>query len=163
MLNFLKNTLYIRLQPERISILHVESGREIHDIPVIAISKKNGKRIVAAIGKEALSLASIENLELAYGFKHPRTLIADFTIAQETLRLFVKKSINKGLSLSTAIILHPLDEQEGGFTQIELKALLELALSAGAKKVFIWQGKELYTHELSKLIFPLEKGKLLSA
>ena len=50
---------------------------------------------------------------------------------------------SRGLFMpSPRLILQPHQPSEGGLTQVELRALNELGLSAGASKVQIWQGAE---------------------
>ena len=46
------------------------------------------------------------------------------------------------------IVLHPRVAPEGGFTQIELRALHELGMGAGAYRVIVWQGRDLADEEL---------------
>lgn len=46
------------------------------------------------------------------------------------------------------LVLHPRVNPDGGFTQIELAALRELGVGAGAYKVIVWQGRELADDEL---------------
>jgi rod shape-determining protein MreB len=60
------------------------------------------------------------------------------------------------------VVLHPRIDPEGGFTQIELRALHELALGSGASKVIIWKGRELQDQELRDLSFPAG-GEVLNA
>ena len=50
-------------------------------------------------------------------------------------------------------MLHPRVDPEGGFTQIEIRALRELAIGAGASKAFVWHGRDLTDEELLSLDF----------
>ena len=59
------------------------------------------------------------------------------------------------------IVMHPLGDPEGGFTQIEIRALRETALGAGAKKVTMWHGRALTDQELMSGTFPSD-GKIFS-
>lgn len=70
----------------------------------------------------------------------PRMLIADFTVAHQQLKEAVK-SIKWG-HRRPHILFHPIESPEllGGLTQIEFRALGELAISVGAQKVAIYQG-----------------------
>ena len=49
---------------------------------------------------------------------------------------------------------------EGGLTLVEQRALSELALGAGACKVFIWVGCELTDDEVISHNYPLSDGTL---
>ena len=50
--------------------------------------------------------------------------------------------------------MHPLEKTEGGLTQIEVRALQELAAGAGAIEAHVWQGRELMDYELESRKFP---------
>jgi rod shape-determining protein MreB len=166
MLNFLRktfaNTLYVRLSPERLSVLQVESNYLFADVPLVALEEKKGKKVVLACGKDALALANQPNVSTANGFKHPRTIIADFAVAERTLAYFVKQTQKSRMfQPSPLIVIHPVDEFEGGLTQVEIRALVELCAMVGARQVYVWHGRELTTHELETLSFPSNAGKLL--
>ena len=162
MLKIFHNTIYIRLVPDCITLLHVESGLEISDIPAIAIESKKGKSLIIAAGRDTVAASALPNVTVCNGFKHPRTLLADFTIAERTLRYFVKKVMPKTWFMpSPTIILHPQAVLEGGLTQIEIRAFAELAAVVGAKRVFVWEGEVLSNENLSTLSFSGAAGKLL--
>lgn len=162
MLNLLRSTVYVRIKPDRLSVLHVESGNEYRAVPTLAIGKKNGKDIVLGVGQAAATKAGITHVQLANGFKHPRTLIADFTVAEQTLKHFLKMVLPHSLfTASPVVVVHPQAQLEGGLTQVEVRALVELGLGAGGRKVFIWEGPELSKEELHQLKFSRVGGKLL--
>ena len=162
MLKLFQNTCYVRLDPERLSIQHLPSGREFADRPVLAIEQggKGGK--ILALGREAEACAGQEKVRLVNGFAHPRTLIADFTVAEQTLKAFLGKVLDRGwLASSPVLVIHPVPEMAGGLTQIEIRALAELGLGAGARRVFVWVGRKLTGMELEQLQFPPTGGQLL--
>ena len=160
--NLLRSTIYVRLKPERLSVLHVESGREVSDVPALAIERKNGKAAVVAMGHEASVKAGQPDITVTNGFKHPRMVIADFTVAQETLKHFLKKVIAGSIFIpSPVIVMHPLVTLEGGLSQLEIRALAELSMGAGGHKVYVWTGPELSKDELGELRFSRAGGRLL--
>ena len=57
--------------------------------------------------------------------------------------------------------MHPRGEPEGGYTQVEIRALRELGMAVGAALVTVWQGRSLTTEELLSGRFPLE-GRVLT-
>jgi rod shape-determining protein MreB and related proteins len=65
------------------------------------------------------------------------------------------------IAISPIIVLHPKVDPEGDFTQIELRALLELAIGAGATKVILWHGRDLTDSELLELKFA-SGGRILN-
>ena len=52
------------------------------------------------------------------------------------------------------LVMHPMGNYDGGLTQVEIRCLRELSLSAGASKVFIWQGQNLTDEQLLAEQFP---------
>lgn len=62
------------------------------------------------------------------------------------------------LAASPHIVIHPLGDPEGGFTQVELRALRELANAAGASKVNVWTGRPLTDEELLTRKPPAQGG-----
>jgi rod shape-determining protein MreB len=160
--NLFRSTVYVRIKPERMSVLHVESGTEHSDIPVLATEQKDGKRVVVGVGHDAAAKSQRSTVTLANGFQHPRTLIADFAVAEQTLKYFVRMVLPKSLfAVSPVVIIHPQAMLEGGLTQVETRALAELGLGAGARKVFVWEGPELSREDLLGLRFSRLGGKLL--
>lgn len=155
MLGLFRNTLYVRIAAQRLSVLHVESGQEFADLPVLAVDRSSGKPVAVAIGSEAVARNGQPGVSLANGFDHPRTLLADFTIAEQTLRQFVAKAIPRSLFASAPVmVLHPLEKLEGGLTQIEARALAELGMGSGARKSWVWTGPALSVDELRQQSFP---------
>src|SRR5205085_650607 len=67
-------------------------------------------------------------------FSHKRSLVGDFTAAERLLKALVKE-VQQGLVLSVSIVIHPMERIEGGLSQIEERALRELAIGAGAARV----------------------------
>jgi rod shape-determining protein MreB and related proteins len=157
-----KNTIYVRIKPNLISALHIQSGNEYSDIPAIAIEKKAGKSSIIAVGIEATHLTGFPNITVANGFKHPRTLLADFAIAERTLKYFVFKVFPISFfKPAPTLIIHPLEVLDGGLTQIEIRAFGELGAMTGSKQVYVWEGVELSKNDLLDRKFPPDKGKLL--
>ncbi|CAD5376141.1 Rod shape-determining protein MreB [Pseudomonas sp. OF001] len=163
MLNLFRNTLYIRLQADLLRVLHVESGKSFSEAPVLALrTEERGKRVPLAIGNEALALRDRDGVELANGFRHPRTLLADFAVAEKTLQLLLKRVQPPALLRPRpTVVLQLLEHLEGGLTVIETRGFYELLSVAGARKVYIWTGRELQRHELEHLQFPEAGGNLL--
>ena len=150
--NYFRNTLYIRLRAEKLSLVHIESGKEFSLLPEVAIETIAGKKNITAYGADVKAKKGLLNTEVVNGFRHPRTLLADFTVAELVLKHGFRMVISKSLfAPSPIVIFHPLELDEGGYTQVELRAFEELCIQAGARKVYIKTGKELSKEELSTL------------
>lgn len=163
MFNLFRSTLYLRLQADLLRALHVESGQTFSEPPVLALRHEaKGKRVPLAVGNEALALQGQVGVELVNGFRHPRTLLADFAVAEKTLQLLLKRVQPPTLMRpAPTVVLQPLEQLEGGLTLIETRGFYELLKVGGARKVFIWTGRELQSHELEHLHFPEAGGSLL--
>jgi rod shape-determining protein MreB len=160
---FFKNTLYIRIRSDLLSVSFVEQNRTIEEKPLVALaSGPKAKRIVVAVGSEAQAASSTGNgsVTIHNAFDHPSSCVRDFEIAEATLRYFIRRVISKTILVRPIIIIHPLEKIEGGLTQIEYRGLRELAESAGAREVYVWTGRVLDHQELISLQFPQSAGKL---
>ncbi|MCQ4348115.1 rod shape-determining protein [Pseudomonas stutzeri] len=163
MFNLFRNTLYLRLQADLLRVLHVESGQTFSEAPLLALRHDGkGQRMPLAAGNAALALDGQPGVELVNGFRHPRSLLADFAVAEQTLQRLLKRIQPPALLRpAPTVVLQPLERLEGGLTQVEIRALIELLKGAGARQVYIWTGRELHGHELEHLHFPEAGGSLL--
>lgn len=161
MRNPFHNTLYLQLQADSLRALHVESGRTFTEVPVLAYQHAKGKTVALAAGNAAQAMRGREGVSVVNGFRHPRTLLADFAVAEKTLQLLLRQLLPAGLlQAAPTVILHPREHLEGGLTQVEIRGLAELLRGAGARRAFIWSGMELTRSELEQLHFPHERGIL---
>ena len=137
---------YVQLSAERVLARNPQNGTQISEAADLATrSSADGKTKIVAVGNEArLAAAQDASVQFHQPLSHPRTLIADFVMAEALLQYCLRKLVGKrGLFMpSPRLILQPHQPSEGGLTQVELRALNELGLSAGASKVQIWQGAE---------------------
>jgi hypothetical protein len=83
-------------------------------------------------------------------FKSPRTLIGNFTSAEKEYREGVRK-VRRGL-LSPWVLMHPMELTQGGVTQVEARALIELAAGSGSRRVGVWEGEELLGDRVRRAI-----------
>jgi rod shape-determining protein MreB len=154
MFDLFKPPVYIRLSPFRLTVRNVKTGEFISEVPEIAISRGPKPKVLGA-GDEAASHKSSSSAQVINPFGHPRTLVSDFTAGQQVLKAFVKK-LPKSHALAAAprVVFHPQGEPAGGFTQIEIRALHEMALGAGASEVTIWQGQDLTDEQVLSRNYP---------
>ncbi|SIR81642.1 rod shape-determining protein MreB [Aquipseudomonas alcaligenes] len=153
--------LYLKLRSQSISGLHLPSGMAFDEPPVLALQTIKGKREAIAVGHAAAKLQGQPQVEILNGFDHPRTLLADFAVAEKTLQLLVRQIAGKTF-LKPEVVLHPLEHLEGGLTQVERRGLYELCHCAGARKIHLWVGRELTLEELRARQFPTDGGTLLT-
>lgn len=147
---------YVRMRPQLLSVRDVSTKKSIEGVPLMAISKGRHQKILG-IGSTAAADASTagEEFNLINGFTHPRSIISDFTVAEKTLQHYFRLLSEKNaLKPSPVVVMHPLEKTEGGLTPIEIRALLELALGAGAREAYVWTGRELMDNEFERKQFP---------
>lgn len=160
MLTFLKPTLNIQISPERVTVKNVKSGVSISEVPEMAISSGN-KPTIMAVGGQARLAAAAQAAKLINPFAHPRSLVSDFTYAQLLLKYLVRHLLGSSiLALAPKVVVHPLGAPAGGFTQVEIRAFLEMGHGVGASKVFVWTGRVLNDAEVASHAFPLTEGHL---
>jgi len=82
-------------------------------------------------------------------FAHPRTLVSDFTVAEQLLKYQLLRVLKPRFwRPSPCVVMHPMGKADGGYTQVERRAFREMALGAGASQVFLWIGRPLTDAEL---------------
>jgi rod shape-determining protein MreB len=145
--------LYVRISPERIVVTNAKTGQSVSEVPELAIVG-NPKRI-AGFGETARSAASQSGGLVVNPFAHPRSMVSDFTSAEQLLKLFLHRVHAKSWFVpNPRTVIHPLGNPEGGFTQVERRAFREMALGAGASEVVVWTGRELTIQEVIEGTFP---------
>ena len=156
-----RQTLYLRLSARQLAICHVQSGAQFADEPVVALSKQGRPSQIVAIGHDAVALGDSLQWLLVNPFSHPRTLLADFALAEKVLAYFIARvRPRRWWPQPFTLILHPLEKLDGGLTQIELRAFHELGKGCGASHVRIWTGSPLSAYELKAGLFPESLGQL---
>lgn len=144
---------YLRVDADRLRLDATDVGRSFDDLAVLAVSTlpADNSRILA-VGRQALSLEGHSGLRLIRPFGHPRAAIHELAAAEKLLahacRELLKGQSWYSLRPMSLVILHPLRPLEGGLTEIERRALQEMAENVGARKVVFHQGRELTAAEL---------------
>lgn len=118
--NFFANTLYVKIFANRFEILHIESGK-------------------------------MNSIIADRPFTTHRLLVGQFTEAAIELRKGIKlvyAGRNKLFIASPAILIQPMEMFEGGLSQVEERALQELAMSVGARKAIVHVGNTLTDQEV---------------
>ena len=148
---------YVRIRTNLISARDISNGKTVEDKPVVAIHIEGRHRNILAIGASATFKAELTDYEftLINGFDHPRSIISDFEIAEHTMRYFISQlRDNQTFQPRPEIVIHVLEKNEGGLTDVEVRALLELAAGAGARQAYVWTGDELTDQNFKNNSFP---------
>jgi rod shape-determining protein MreB and related proteins len=82
-------------------------------------------------------------------FTTTRLLIGQFLAAENVLKRAVKEMSKGGIfAVSPQVLIQPLEMLDGGLSEVEERALREVAIGAGASKVVVWVGHELSDAEV---------------
>ncbi len=108
-------------------------GIVLNEPSVVAIVTNDGKSTVLAVGQEAKEMLgrSPGNIEVIRPLRDG--VIADFEVAEEMIKYFIKKVHNRRAFTSPIIIVCV----PSGSTSVERRAIQESAERAGARKVFL--------------------------
>ena len=138
------NDLLVELSESKISIKVFSSDIKYEEEPYIAIEKTKKGEVVKAIGIAAKRQNSAD-ISVTNPFKHPRSFVADFFLAEKIIQHGVFQIHKSWLRPAPRIIMHQLEKVEGGLTSIEDRVLRELAVGAGAREVVIYLGSKINT------------------
>lgn len=108
-------------------------GIVLNEPSVVAIANKSGKKHVIAVGSEAKMMLGRTpgNIEAIRPMRDG--VIADFEVAEEMIKYFVRK-VHSRRSFASPMIMVCVPS---GSTTVERRAIQESALSAGARRVFL--------------------------
>jgi rod shape-determining protein MreB len=151
-----KPIIYIQISPERLSVRNVKSGEEISEVPEVALSAPPKIKILG-VGSQA-RISQLGGVgQVVNPFSHPRSMVSDFTVAEQLIKEFLRRLQGKSiLTISPLVVMHPLGDPLGGFTQVEYRAFREMALGAGASEVIMWHGPRLTDQQILSRQFPAE-------
>lgn len=159
MFSALQPIIYVQISPERLTLKNLKTGESLSEVPELAISAPPKPKILA-VGPQARVAAASQPAEVVNPFAHPRTLVSDFTVAEQLLKYQLRRVLgNSLLSLSPCVVIHPLGSPAGGFTQVERRAFREMALGAGASQVHVWTGRPLTDQEVQSKQPPPSGGE----
>lgn len=161
---YFNTVLYVQLSPRRLMLRDPRSRACFDEVPEVAIHRPaSGRATVRAVGAEARMHAAGSDVVVVNPLAHPRTLVSDFVVAEQLLKFAIRR-LYGGRPVfrpSPEIVMHPVDDYEGGLTAVEIRALQELALGAGASRARVWQGPALGDDDLLQRRYP-PAGRMLA-
>ena len=150
-----KPTIYIQISPDRLTLRNVKSGETLSEIPEMAISPPPKQKILGVGDQARGAAAATPGAVLVNPFAHPRSLVSDFTVAEQLVKAFLHRMRgNSWFAAAPMVVMHPLGDPAGGFTQVENRAFREMALGAGASQAIVWQGTPLTNAQILSGEFP---------
>ena len=148
--------LYVRLSPERLVVRDARAGRMFDQAAALAVTRAAPRRIVAVGDQAVLAAAGAQQpVDLVRPFAHQRTLMADYAAGEQLLKAAIQAVLRgRWLTLSPRVLMHPVGEPVGGLTQVEIRALQEMARGTGAHRVTVWQGPLLTDEQVLARQYP---------
>lgn len=144
--------VYVTISPERLTLKNLRTGVTIAEPPELAITKTSPPKIIG-VGSQARIAGALQPSDIVNPFSHPRSLVSDFIIGEQLIKRQLNALLSKGVfSPSPTIIIHPLGNPEGGFTEVEKRAFCEMAAGAGGSKVHFKIDQPLTEQEIEKII-----------
>jgi rod shape-determining protein MreB len=116
------------------TLVYVKGKGVVLDEPsVVAIAEDGGKRRVLAVGEEAKLMVGRTPGNITAIRPMKDGVIADFDVAEEMIKYFIRKVHNRKSFVSPQIVICI----PRGATAVERRAIQESAESAGARRVFL--------------------------
>ncbi len=133
LLGFLSSDMAIDLGTANTLVYVKGRGIVLNEPSVVAILNKNGKKQVLEVGNAAKMMLGRTpgNIEAIRPMRDG--VIADFEVAEEMIKHFIRKVHNRRSFANPMIIICV----PSGATAVEKRAIQESALSAGARRVYL--------------------------
>lgn len=104
--------------------------------------------VVVSVG-DPIAAGAVRTIE---PFKHSRVVLHDYASAEKIFLHAVREVAGRRFfSPSPVMIVHPDMNLDDGLTQIEARALREIADGSGARKVIIHEGQQLTDQEAKSI------------
>jgi rod shape-determining protein MreB len=129
-LSFLGDDIAIDLGTANSAVYLRGKGIIIQEPSVVAINQKTGQ--ILAVGKEAEKMVGKTPSHIVAVRPLRSGVISDFESTEQMLRYFIKKAVRKKFIGPRVIVGVPF-----GVTEVEKKAVLDAAKSAGAREVYL--------------------------
>lgn len=141
--------VYVRISSKALVLRDSATGSELSIEPVLLIAGEETRKRYKLASNPMPFDGHQEVPKRVNGFEHPRSVIGDFTVAEQTLKLALQALFReRKLAPSPVLVLHPVEKTDGGLTSVEHRALMELGEGAGGRKVHVWEGHVLTDAEL---------------
>jgi len=138
----LTSELLVEITQQELRIYSLTSDTKYIDEPLIAVEVEGDKETIKAMGRASKNCIG-PGLKIINPFKHNRSMISSFTYAEKILQFAFKSIQTNTFRAAPRVIMHQLEKNEGGLTEVEERLLIELAMSAGAREVVVYQGNRI--------------------
>ena len=124
------NDIGIDLGTSSVLIYSPGKGIIVNEPSVVAVNSNSGE--VLAVGEEAYRLVGKTPGKIKALYPLTTGIISDFYLAEEMIKYFIKKSCSSGMVKPRVAICVP-----SGITDVESRAVIDVAVKAGARKVYL--------------------------
>lgn len=131
--------LLVEITQAELRIFSFTSEARYVDEPLIAVEQAGDKSTVRAIGRASRNCVG-PGIKVFNPFEHHRSMISSYTYAEKVLQFAFKSMQANAFQAAPRVIIHQLEKNEGGLTDIEARVLRELAFGSGAREVVVYQG-----------------------
>ena len=135
----LADDLLVEITEQELRVISFSGDAKYADEPLIAVEQSGDKEIVRAIGGASRNCSG-PGIRITNPFKHHRSMISSFDDAEKILRFAFKSMHGSIFQAAPRVVMHQLEKNEGGLTEVEERVLKELAMGAGAREVIVYQG-----------------------
>ena len=146
LLSKIDSTFYVQIWKNRIKVTNIKTGKVFDEKPLVAVfeDEKKIKKIEAIGNNAALSVG--KNITVTNPFNHERSLLSNFVIGEKLLQhIFNELTESRIFGIRPNVVMHPMEKLDGGLTDIEVNALKDMSIGAGARNTVVYQGSELLT------------------
>ena len=117
--------LLVEIREGLLIVKSFSTDKKFEDVPLIAIEKVSGKSIVRAIGHSAKGLSG-PDIKVTNPFSHSRSMFSSFMYAEKVIQHAFLSVNNSRFGVAPRVIMHQLEKNEGGLSDIEEQILRNL-------------------------------------
>ena len=155
--------LLIQISPDRIEVENLRTGATTSRSPVVRVSRDGGSHEFSDGEPEVVPHDADRSGRVVNGFGHPRVLVSDFFAAAFALKQTVADVVDFDFQLLWfrqvgRVVVQSLRQFEGGLTQAEVQAVLDLGKVLDPKSVTVYQGVEPLSAAEAQKVLDAPKG-----
>ena len=123
---------YLDLKPAEITVFHLKTERQIHDLTLVAVSVSRPNQLLA-VGKDALQYQNNPEAVVFSPFRLGQ--VVHYSVAQQLMKALLKQVGCGAVLIPKPVMCIHMQEHT---SQVEEVALAEAAIQCGARKVFLY-------------------------
>lgn len=138
--------LYLRITRQQIFARNVDTGEQFACSARVGVDKHNALRSIG----DPVAPDCAKTVE---PFRHSRVVVDDYDLAEQLLRFVCAKMMQTArFATAPLVVVHADMALQDGLSSIEARALHEMAISAGARRVVVHDGETLTDAQVRALL-----------